>query len=157
VRFIHERVGTDAIVEQFIDGRELYVGVFGGKRVTVLPPWELTFENLPDSAAPIATSKVKHDVAFQKRWGIFQQPAELSPELLRLAQRTTKRVYGILELDGYARVDYRLGQDGTLWFLEANPNPEIAREEEFAQAAEAAGIEYPELLQRLVNLGLARG
>jgi D-alanine-D-alanine ligase len=156
VRFIHERIGTDAIVERFIEGRELYVGVLGGTRLTVLPVWELTFEKIPEGAVPIATAKVKHDVAFQKKWGIFQSRAELSEELDRLAARTTKRVYRILELDGYARIDYRLAPDGTLYFIEANPNPEIARDEEFASAAESHGISYPELLQRIVLGGIRR-
>jgi D-alanine-D-alanine ligase len=157
VRFVHESIGTDAIAEQFIEGRELYVGVLGSQRLTVLPPWELVFENLPEGAVPIATAKVKHDLEFQRRWGIKLKPADLPPELRRAAERASKRAYRILELDGYARIDYRLSADGTLYFLEANPNPEIAREEEIAQAAEAAGIPYPELIQRLVNLGLSRG
>jgi D-alanine-D-alanine ligase len=66
----------------------------------------------------------------------------------------SKRIYRILGLSGYARLDYRLGGDGQLWFLEANPNPEIAQGEEFASAAKQAGIEYPDLLQRITNLGL---
>ncbi len=157
VRFIHERIQTDAIAEQFIEGREIYVAVFGGSRLTVLPVWELLFENIPDRATPIATAKVKHDPDFQEKWGIVQQPAELAPEVQRRAEIVTKRIYRILELDGYARIDYRLSPQGVLYFLEANPNPEIARSEEFASAAEAAGIGYPDLLQKIVNHGLARG
>lgn len=156
VRFIHERVGTDAIAEQFIAGRELYASVLGKKRLTVLPVWELTFEKLPEGAMPIATAKVKHDLELQEKWGIKLQPADLAPELARHTERVTKRIYAILELDGYARIDYRLSPDGTLYFLEANPNPEIAKEDEFASAARAAGIEYLELLQRIVNFGLNR-
>jgi D-alanine-D-alanine ligase len=156
VRFVHERIGTDAIAERFIEGREIYVGVFGRTRLTVLPAWELVFEKIPDGATPIATAKVKHDPDFQRKWGVVQQPAELPPDLERRAVRASKRIYGIIELDGYARIDYRLSPDGTLYFLEANPNPEIARDDEFASAAEAAGIKYPDLLQRIVNLGLRR-
>jgi D-alanine-D-alanine ligase len=126
-------------------------------RLTVLPVWELLFENIPEGAVPIATAKVKHDPDFQRKWGVVQRPAALPAELERRAVRASKRIYGILELDGYARIDYRLSADGTLYFLEANPNPEIAREDEFASAAKAAGIEYPELLQKIVNLGLSRG
>jgi D-alanine-D-alanine ligase len=156
VHFVHERLATDAIAEQFIEGREIYVSVFGCKRLTVLPVWELTFDKLPEGAAPIATARVKHDSAFQRKWGIHQSPAELTPELQRSAERMSKRVYRILELDGYARIDYRLSPDGKLYFLEANPNPEIAEEDEFASAAAAAGIRYPALLQKIVNLGLSR-
>jgi D-alanine-D-alanine ligase len=156
VHFVHERLATDAIAEQFIDGREIYVSVFGCKRLTVLPVWELTFDKLPERAAPIATARVKHDPTFQRKWGIHQSPAELPSELRRSAERVSKRIYRILELDGYARIDYRLSSDGKLYFLEANPNPEIAEEDEFASAAEAAGIRYPALLQKIVNLGLSR-
>jgi D-alanine-D-alanine ligase len=156
VHFVHERLATDAIAEQFIEGREIYVSVFGCRRLTVLPVWELTFDKLPEGAAPIATARVKHDSAFQQKWGIHQSPAELPPELRRSAERMSKRIYRILELDGYARIDYRLSPEGKLYFLEANPNPEIAEEDEFASAAEAAGIRYPALLQKIVNLGLGR-
>jgi D-alanine-D-alanine ligase len=157
VHFIHERLGADAIAEQFIEGREIYVSLFGRKRLTVLPVWELTFDKIPEGAVPIATEKVKHDVAFQEKWGIHQQKADLVPELARRFENMSKRIFRILELDGYARIDYRLSPEGKLYFIEANPNPEIAHEDEFASAAEAAGIHYPELLQKLVNLGLSRG
>jgi D-alanine-D-alanine ligase len=156
VRFIHESVGSDAIAEQFIEGRELYVGVLGNHRLEVLPVWELVFENLPRGSAAIATARAKHDPGYQEKRGIFQRPAKLPPDLNALVVRTTKRVYRTLCLDGYARIDYRLSAEGTLYFLEANPNPEIAEREEFASAAHAAGIPYDRLLQKIVNLGLQR-
>jgi D-alanine-D-alanine ligase len=157
VRFVHETIGTDAIAEQFIEGRELYVPVLGNQRLTVLPIWEMVFEKLPAGAAAIATARIKHDVNYQKQAGIFQQPAADLTEVQQAAiVRVTKRIYRILELDGYARIDYRLGPGGELYFLEANPNPEIALLEEFASAAEHAGIDYAELLQRILNLGMRR-
>lgn len=158
VHFIHESIGTDAIVEQFIEGRELYVGVIGNTRREVLPIWELVFENLPPGSAAIATARVKHNPEYQQKRGIYQQPAtDLPPALANHIIRTSHRVFRILELDGYARIDYRLSPQGELYVLEANPNPEIAEREEFASAAHAAGISYPELLQRIINLGLRRG
>lgn len=157
VAFIHESVGTDAIAEQYIDGRELYVGVLGNERLTVLPTWELWFENLAPGDVAIATSKAKHDVKYQKRKGVFQGPAEgIDPSVEARIQRTTARIYRILGLDGYARIDYRLDGEGRVWFLEANPNPDIAGNEEFACSAEEAGIPYRKLIQRIVNLGLRR-
>ncbi len=157
VEFIHERIGTAAIAEQYIDGRELYVGVLGNDRVRVLPIWELEFGDLEYGGSRIATEKVKHDPDYQDRHDILQGPAEdLEPELESRIQRYAKRIYRALELEGYARIDFRLGMDGTPYFLEANPNPEIAKIEEFATAAEHAGIEYPELLNRILNLGLKR-
>jgi D-alanine-D-alanine ligase len=157
VGFVHEHLETDAIAEQFIEGRELYVGVIGNERVRTLPVWELLFENMPPNAPLIATARVKHDPDYQARRGIFQEAAELAPELGREIQRTSKRIYRILELDGYARIDFRLQDDGKLYFLEANPNPEIAEEEELSQAAQHAGISYPGLLQQIVRLGMRRG
>ncbi|RKY22415.1 MAG: D-alanine--D-alanine ligase [Planctomycetota bacterium] len=157
VAFIHENVGTDAIAEQYIEGRELYVSVLGNQRLTVLPTWELRFESMPAGAAAIATERAKKDVATQERWGMQAGLAtDLPPDVERRIGKLTKRIYRILGLDGYARVDYRLSADGQLYFLEANPNCEIAEHEEFAEAAKHAGIAYPQLIQRLVNLGLRR-
>ena len=157
VAFIHQRNQADAIAEQYVDGREFYVGIVGGRRLEVLPVWELLFENMPPGAVPIATAHVKHNPDYQRRRGIFQQRAEdLSTALTSHIVRTTKKIARILDLDGYNRIDYRLSIDGKLYFLEANPNPEIAKSEEFASAAEEAGIKYAELIQRIVELGLRR-
>jgi D-alanine-D-alanine ligase len=157
VRFIHDSVGSDAIAERFIEGRELYVGLLGNRRVQVLPVWELRFDNLPRGALAIATARAKHNPEYQEKRGVRSEEAELPPELAARIQRTSRRILRILELDGYARIDYRLAEDGTLYFLEANPNPDIAEREDFAAAARAAGVAYPQLLERILNLGLARG
>jgi D-alanine-D-alanine ligase len=157
VAFIHEQIGTAAIAEQYIDGREVYVGVIGNTRLRVLPVWELKFGNMAEGALPIATSKVKHNLEYQKRAGILDGPAEdLAPELHSLIRRLAKRVYRVLELDGYARIDFRLSSDGVPYFLEANPNPEIAKSEEFATAARHDGLAYPDLLHRILALGMSR-
>lgn len=157
VAFIHKSNGADAIVEQYVEGREFYVGIIGNQRLKVLPVWELLFENMPPGSAAIATAHVKHNPDYQRRRGIYQQQAEdLSPALRSRIIHTTKRIARILDLDGYNRIDYRLGADEKLYFLEANPNPEIARSEEFASAAQEAGLNYPELIQQIVELGLRR-
>lgn len=157
VAFVHERVGTDAIAEAYIEGRELYVGVLGNTRLTILPTWELEFTNVPPNTPLIATERVKHSLDYQDRWGIREGPAANLPSPVANAiGRITKRIYRTLELDGYARIDYRLAPDGALYFLEANPNPEIAEREEFAQAAKFDGIPYPDLLERVVRLGVQR-
>jgi D-alanine-D-alanine ligase len=157
VRFIHENVESDAIVERFIEGRELYVGVIGNHRLQVLPVWELKFEKMAAGSAMIATARVKHDPDYQEKRGIFQQPAEdLTESQIASIRRVSKRIYRTLDLDGYARIDYRLREDGTLYFLEANPNPDIATTNEFASAAEEAGMKYRDLLRKILNLGLQR-
>ena len=157
VAFIHERIGTHAIAEQYIDGREIYVGVMGNERLQVLPIWELDFGKLAQGSSRIATLRVKHDPEYQERRGILQGPAEnLSPELRARINRFAKRICRTLQIDGYARIDFRLGADGVPYFLEANPNPEIARSQEFAEAAEHVGIDYPSLLERLLRLAIGR-
>ena len=157
VDFIHQRIGTAAIAEQYIDGRELYVGVLGNDRLRVLPVWELDFRNLAQGNWPIATGRVKHDPDYQERHGILHGPAkDLAPEVRTRITRTAKRICRTLELDGYARIDFRLSADNVPYFLEANPNPEIAQSQEFAHAAEHDGIKYPDLLARIVALGLKR-
>ena len=157
VAFIHQRNKTDAIAEQYIEGRELYAAIIGNTRLEVLPAWELVFENMPHGAVPIATAHVKHNPEYQKRRGIYQQAAEdISDAMREHITKTSKRIARILDLDGYNRIDYRMDAEGKLYFLEANPNPDIARSEEFASAAEYAGIDYPDLLQRVLTLGLKR-
>lgn len=154
VTFVHEKIGTAAIAEQYIDGRELYVGVIGNERMRVLPIWELEFG---DAASKIATAKVKFDVKYQEERGILQGPAlDLAPEIYKRIQRLTRRICRVLELDGYARIDFRLSADGVPYFLEANPNPEIARYEVFAEAAAYDGMKYSEMLRRIIALGIQR-
>jgi D-alanine-D-alanine ligase len=157
VNFIHERIGTAAIAEQYIEGRELYVAVLGNERLRVLPIWELEFGTMAQGGRPIATEKLKHDLEYQERHGTNVGPAkDLSPQLSSGIQKVAKRIYRTLELDGYARIDFRLSADGTPYYIEANPNPEIAQIEEFAAAARHDGLEYTELLHRIVALGIAR-
>jgi D-alanine-D-alanine ligase len=156
VAFIHERNRTDAIAEEYIAGRELNVGVIGNQKLDVLPVWELQFRELSRGQMPIATAHAKHNRAYQRRHSIYQVPAELSDAQREHIVRTSKEIARILDLDGYTRIDYRLDADGKLFFLEANPNPDIARAEELASAARKVGIEYPELIQRILDLGLQR-
>jgi len=154
VRFVHERIGTDAIAEQFIDGRELYVSVIGNERLASFPAFELVAEKQPADEPLIATARAKHDIEYQERHGIDIRPAELPAALAVEASHVGKRIYRILELSGYARLDFRLDAQGGLYFLEANANPEIAEREEFASSARHAGVSYPDLLERILRLGL---
>jgi D-alanine-D-alanine ligase len=157
VAFIHERIGTAAIAEQYIEGREIYVGVLGNDRRRVLPIWELQFGDLAQGTRPIATEMVKHSVEYQQRHNIVEGPAEgLSALVTARIQNMVKRVARTLDLDGYARIDFRLAADGTPYFIEANPNPEIAKAEEFARSAQHDGLKYPDLLNRIITLGIAR-
>jgi D-alanine-D-alanine ligase len=155
VAFIHESIGTAAIVERYIDGRELYVGLIGNRVLHSLPVWELFFTNMPPEAKRIATDRVKWSVKYQQKYGIESGPAkDLSDAACAAVHHLCKRAYRALELSGYARIDLRLDDSGTVWMIEANPNPQIARGEDFAASAERTGISYDGLLQRVINLGL---
>ena len=157
VHLVHERVQTDAIAEEFIIGREVYVGVLGNERLQALPPQELVIRNRDPGEPLIATARVKHDPDYQERHGIdIREADDLDPATRALLVRNAKRIYRLLELRGYGRVDFRIDAEGRPWFLEANPNPEIAEYEEFASAAECAGIDYESLLQKIVSLGMRR-
>ncbi len=154
VNFIHEQTGKSALVEEYIEGREMYVGVYGNNQLQALPPWELLMKDLPEGAPNIATYKIKWDVNYQKRAGVVTQAADLPDELKKAMLRLSKRVYRLLGLSGYARIDYRLTADGRMYVLEVNPNPQIARGEDFADSAAKRGVRYEQLLQKLLLLGL---
>ena len=157
VEFMHATVGTSLILEQYVDGRELYVGIMGNTRLQVLPVWELEMRRLRADAPRIATRQVKWNLQLQKRRGVKIGPArDLPPELERLLVKTSKRVYRLLQLSGFARIDFRLDAEGRPFFLEANPNADIGYGEEFADAAEAAGIDYEPLLDRLLTIGIRK-
>jgi D-alanine-D-alanine ligase len=155
VEFVHRKIGTHVIAEQYIEGREIYVAVTGNHRLQVYTPWELLIENLPEGEPLIATSKIKWDRAYQKKVGLSTKPADLSPEIKKQIDHVSRRIYRILNLSGYARLDFRLTPEGVLYLLEANPNPDISLGEDFAEAAHHCGISYEKLLQTIVNLGIS--
>ena len=155
VQFVHDSLGTAAIVEQFIDGRELYVGVVGNARLSVFPVWEMSFAQVHDNRWRIATERVKWSTQYQKRHGIMTAAAALEPDVMDQIQRIARRAYRSLDLSGYARVDLRLDEEsGRAYVLEANPNPNLAYGEDFAESAEVSGLSYEQLLERLLTLGL---
>jgi D-alanine-D-alanine ligase len=154
VAFVHESIGTAAIVEQYIEGRELYVGILGNHTLQAMPVWELLFTNMPEGSRRIATDRVKWSVKYQKKYGIDSGMAELPEGEGEKIQHLCKRAFRALELSGYARIDLRLDEAGNAWVIEANPNPQIAKGEDFAESAAKIGISYETVLQRIINLGL---
>jgi D-alanine-D-alanine ligase len=154
VEFIHDTLGTDAIAEAYIDGRELYVGMIGNRRLETLPVWEMKFAKVENGEPRIATSKVKWDEAYRNEKGIETGAARRLPNgMAERIGRMCKRVYRTLGLSGYARMDFRLSPDGKLYLLEPNPNPDLSGEEDFAQSAQAAGVPYEDLIKRILSLG----
>jgi D-alanine-D-alanine ligase len=154
VKFIHEKVGSDALAEQYVDGRELTISVLGNTRLETFPVWEMEFRSLPEGTIPIATDRAKHDLAYQKKLGIHTGPARDLPEGAadRIAS-VARRIYRALGLSGYARIDLRLAPDGRAWVLEANATPDVQRDEDLARSAKTAGVAYPDLIQRILDLG----
>jgi D-alanine-D-alanine ligase len=154
IEFVHTQVGSDALVEEFIEGRELYVGVMGNDRLTRLPVWEMVFGSMPESLAAIATRKVKWDKRYQTKYGITTRAAEdLPATVLTTLDRLSRRIYRALGLSGYARMDFRVKPDGQVYVLEANANPNLEAAEDFAESARAAGVSYEELLEKIMGLG----
>lgn len=155
VEFIHRQTNSHAIVEQYIEGREIYMSVIGNRKLQTYSPWELVIQNLPEGAVNIATGRLKWNTAYQKKVGLVTRSAELPPEQQRQVERLSKRIYRHLSLSGYARLDYRLSNDGVFYLLEANPNPQIALNEDFADSAAHCGLSYPQLLQKIITLGVS--
>jgi D-alanine-D-alanine ligase len=174
-RFLHDRFETDALIEEYVEGRELYLGVLGNKRLTVFPPREIFFGEpvaLTDGqpaaadASPIAlamakdgprfaTAKAKWDDAYRKKWGIRNGPAgPLPPGLEKKLAEIARRVCRILHVRGLGRIDARLTPRGDVVVIEANPNPSLAKEDDFAQAAMQVGIGYEALIQKVLENAL---
>ena len=155
VAFVHKQIGDDAIAESYVEGRELYVGVLGNVRLQVFPPWELILDSLPEGAPRIATEHVKFNLDYQRKYDIRSQRAvDLPDGVAARIEKLVRRMYRLLGLSGYARFDFRLREDGSLFLLEANANPDLAKDEDFALSAEAAGLTYEPLVQRILNLGM---
>ncbi len=153
IRYIHESLKADAIVEEFIDGRELYVGILGNERLTAFPPRELFFTEVPEGEPTFATYRAKWDDNYRERWGIDTGPARKLPEPLEhKILETCKAAYRALGLQGYGRVDLRLKADGTFSIIEVNPNPAIGPEEDFMESAAKMGLDYDAVVARILNL-----
>lgn len=156
VKFVQEKTGDDVIAEQYIEGRELYVGVLGNTRLKTFPAWEMDFGKMPEDVARIATNRVKWDRKYQKKYNITTRLAnDLDAAAQVRISKLCKRVYRALSMSGYGRMDLRMTDSGEIYVIEANANPNIEYGEDFAESAESVGISYEALLQRILNLGLS--
>jgi D-alanine-D-alanine ligase len=127
----------------------------GNLRLTVFPIRELIFREVPPEEPKIATYRAKWDEEYRKRWGLQKQFAEgLAPALVAQIEQMCKRIYRLLTIDGYARMDLRLTAANEIFFIEANPNPILAEDEDFALSAGKAGVPYPQLIDRIIRLGM---
>ena len=157
VRFIHRSTRSDALIEEYVPGREIYCAMLGNERPRCLPLRELRFAALRAGAPRIATRQVKWSRSYQRRHGIGTRAAGALPApLARRLRRLAHQAWHALRLSGYARLDFRVRDDGAIFLLEANPNPCLAAREDFAAAARAGGITYGALLERIMALGRAQ-
>lgn len=146
-------VDTDAIVEEYISGQEIYVGVLGNEKLKALPVWELKFGNKNTENLPIATDRVKWNPSYRKKHRIKSGPAALPKDVKEELQEAALKIYKSLGLSGYARIDFRVTEQREIYFIEANANPHLAEDEDFAESAKCEGISYPELITKIIALG----
>ena len=156
IKMIHERMNQPALCEEFIEGREIYVGLTGNDRLTAYPAREVRFGKTDEGGPQIATRKVKWDEEYRKKWAIEYVHADLPEALERAVSRTSKRIYRILQMRDYGRIDLRLKADGEIVFLEANPNPNIGKDEDLAEAAQKSGVDYNGLIDRVIKAAQSR-
>lgn len=155
VKFIHERLGVDAIIEEFIDGREVYVSILGNEKLSVFPPRELFFKQVPDDEPKFATFRSKWDQDYRKKWGIDSGWIADMPEVTqKKIFEVCKKIYRLLHIQGFGRIDLRI-KDDKVYFIEANPNPSIAKKEDYALSANKAGVEYEDLIAKIISLSLS--
>jgi D-alanine-D-alanine ligase len=157
VAFIHRNLNQPAIAEQLIEGRELYVGILGNCRLQILPIIEMTFDKIPEPDKRIATYSAKWDLEYRNRWGIKNIFARrIGKRALEEIHRAAQLAYRALGLRDYGRIDFRLTRDQRVYLIEVNPNPYISFGEDMANAAERAGLDYYEFIERIVNEALSR-
>ena len=153
--FIHEKYDSDVIAEEYIEGREIYVSLMGNTRLTVFPMREMIWSEAAPNEPKIATYSAKWDEEYRKRKGLKNIFADgLDPALVTHIEETCKRIYRLLTIDGYARIDLRLTAANEVYFIEANPNPILADDEDFALSADKAGLPYPQLIDRIIRSGM---
>jgi len=157
IDWLHANFDSPVLIEEYVEGREMYVGVLGNENPLALPVVELDLSKLPEGRPKIAGAEVK----WAKGTGAYRDtksiiPDDLSDETVALLQSTALAAYQALELRDYARIDMRLRPDGRVAVIEANPNPWLASKAEFAMAARKAGRTYTQLVEEIVDIALAR-
>jgi D-alanine-D-alanine ligase len=156
VAAIRKELNDSALAEEFIDGREFYVGVLGNSQPRALPPVEVDFTGFPEGAPKVLDSKAKWDERSKEFKGTKSVMASLPDELRARLQKVAVDAYRALRVRDYGRVDLRLTDTGDIYVLEVNASCYLERSSEFAMSAGAAGMEYPKLIERIVELAQER-
>jgi D-alanine-D-alanine ligase len=153
---IHEKYGDAALAEEYIEGREFYVGVLGNQEPTVFPAIEMDFSGMPDGMAKVLDNKAKFDTASEQYQGTKAVLAQLEPQEQARLQKVALDAYRALRVRDYGRIDLRVTESGEIYVIEVNANCYLERSGEFATAAAAAGIQYPDLIDRIAQLAIER-
>jgi D-alanine-D-alanine ligase len=156
VAAIGKELNDAALAEEYIEGREFYVGVLGNTQARALPPVEIDFTGFPEGVPKVMDSKAKWDERSKEYKGTRSVMAQLPDELRARLQKVAVDAYRALRVRDYGRVDLRLTDTGDIYVLEVNASCYLERESEFAMSAAAAGIDYPRLIEQIVNLALER-
>ncbi len=157
IALLHEHFDSPALIEEFIEGREIYVGLLGSDKPEALPPVELDLSKLPKGMPRIAGKEVKWEKGTEAYDATRSAVAhDLPEELGRRIQETALAAYVALGLRDYGRIDLRVAPQGEIYVIEANPNPWLAPEAELAMAAAAAGRDYPKLIGEIVERAVSR-
>lgn len=157
IAYVHEKIGCGALVEEYIEGRELFVGVIGNDKPLVLPAVELDFSKANSDKLKVYSFKAKFDSAYRTKWGIQSLfPKDLKKETVAKIEETALTAYRALGLRDYGRIDLILAPDDTVYVLEVNPNPNIAENEDLPNAAEQTGLSYTDFAERIIKLALDR-
>jgi D-alanine-D-alanine ligase len=153
---IHEKVKDAALAEEYIEGREFYVGVLGNGNPRAFPPIEMDFSGLPEGKPHVLDSRAKWDEKSAEYKGTKAVVAEVPDEVRARLQKVALDAYRALRVRDYGRIDLRLTETGEVYVIEVNASCYLERSGEFAQAAEADGIAYPALINRIVEAALGR-
>jgi D-alanine-D-alanine ligase len=153
---IHEKVNDSALVEEYIEGRELYVGVLGNREPVAFPPVEVDFSGLPEGAPQILGKEAKWQPDSPEFKGTKSILPDLPDELRAKLQKTALDAARAVRMRDYGRVDLRLTETGDIYVIEVNANCYLEKESEFAVAGKASGLEFPQLVQKIVDLALER-
>jgi len=157
IDWLHANFDSPVLIEEYVEGREMYVGVLGNENPTALPVVELDLSKLPEGTPRIAGAEVKWGKGTAAYRDTKSAVAEgLPEETVAALQQTAVAVFQALELRDYGRVDMRLQADGKIHVIEANPNPWLSSKAEFAMAARKAGRTYSRLVEEIVELAMAR-
>lgn len=156
VAYVHKTFGDAALAEEFIDGREFYVGVLGNQDPQVLPTIEMDFSGLTAGSLRVMDSKAKFDRNSERFHGTKAVLAKLEPELEAKLQRASLDAYRALRVRDYGRIDLRLTETGDVYVIEVNANCYLEQHSEFATAAGASGMAYPSLVNRIAELAIER-